>query len=80
MLVLGHDAVDHHDDRRRDEDAQRSAGRDRAGGEGIVDSLKRRISGIATRAMVAAVAIEEPQMAPKPAHAAMVDIASPPRQ
>ncbi len=32
---LGHDAVDHHDDRRRDQDAERAAGRDRAGGERV---------------------------------------------
>ena len=30
--------------------------------------------------LVAAVAIDDPQMAPKPAHATTVDIASPPRQ
>ena len=30
--------------------------------------------------MVAAVAIDEPQMAPNPAQATMVDMASPPRQ
>jgi hypothetical protein len=40
--------------------------------------LKRCISGMATRAMVAVVASDEPQMAPKPAHAAMVESESPP--
>jgi hypothetical protein len=35
---------------------------------------------MATRAIVAVVAIDEPQMAPKPAQAAMVDMASPPRR
>jgi len=38
-----------------------------------------RIDGYATLAKVAAVAIEEPQIAPKPAQATMVDMARPPR-
>ena len=42
--------------------------------------LKRRISGIDTRAIVAAVASDDPQIAPKPAQAAMVDMERPPRQ
>jgi hypothetical protein len=42
--------------------------------------LKRRISGSATAAIVAAVAGPEPQMAPKAAHAPTVAIARPPRK
>ena len=38
----------------------------------------RRISGIATVAMVAPVAIDDPQIDPKAAHPPMVAIASPP--
>ncbi len=38
------------------------------------------MAGYATLAMVAAVAIEEPQMAPKPAQAHTVAMASPPRR
>src|SRR5688500_4915914 len=39
-----------------------------------------RISGIATRVMVAAVAMELPQIAAKPAQAAIVERARPPRK
>src|SRR5688572_2344181 len=42
--------------------------------------LALRISGMATRVMVAQVAIELPQMAAKPAQAAMAERASPPRK
>jgi hypothetical protein len=42
--------------------------------------LKERISGMATLAMVAAVARLEPEMALKPPHATMVAMARPPRR
>src|SRR5262245_55741943 len=42
--------------------------------------LAFRIAGIATRVMVAQVAIDEPQMAAKPAQAAIAERASPPRK
>src|SRR4051812_33872786 len=46
--------------------------------ESLYPSL--RVEGYATLLMVAAVAMEEPQIAPKPAHAATVACASPPRR
>src|ERR671931_26059 len=43
---LGHDAVDHHDGGRRDQDAERAARGDRAGGEviGVAELLHRWVS------------------------------------
>ena len=48
---FGDDAVDHHDRRRRDHDAQRAAGGDDAGGQvvGVAELLHRRIRHLAHR-------------------------------
>ena len=78
-VLLGGDGIDDQDDGGRDEDAERAADGDGAGGEAGVVAGSACSSGSAARPKVAVVATEEPQMAPNAVQAQMTAIASPPR-
>jgi hypothetical protein len=76
---LGEHAVDDHDGRGRDHDPERARARHGSRCE-LVRVTEPSHDGYATLAMVAAVAMDDPQIPPNPADAHTVAIASPPRK